>query len=77
MKVEVFAKLKDFFEKEFEVTKPVQTIAELQQHLAGINPTSVGVLDVCRFAVNDEFVHPEFELKADEYVTVIPPSSGG
>lgn len=77
MKVKVFAKLKDFFEKEFEVTTPVQTVAELQRHLIGLNPASAGVLDACRFAVNDEFVDPEFELKADEYVTVIPPSSGG
>ena len=77
MKIQVFAILKDFFKKEFELQVKPQTIAELRVHLAKLNPDATQVLKRCRFAVQDEFVTDQFTLRGNEHVVVIPPSSGG
>ncbi len=77
MKVEVFAKLKDYFEKEFEVDREIITVSDLQQHLISMNHASRGVLKICRFAINNEIVSNNFQLKNTDHVSIIPPSSGG
>lgn len=77
MKVEVFAKLKDYFEKAFEVEIEILTVSDLQQHLISMNPASRGILKICRFAINNEIVPNNFQLKNTDHVSIIPPSSGG
>ncbi len=77
MKIQAFAVLKDFFDKEFILTGSVATIAELKSRLMAINPEASVVLEICRFAVNDEFVDLKYQLKENDTICIIPPSSGG
>ena len=77
MKIEVFAILKDYFEKEFEIADQLDTIADLRQHLITINPSSVEVLSRCRFAVADYFVVDNYKVTGNDNIMIIPPSSGG
>ncbi|WP_114779300.1 MoaD/ThiS family protein [Botryobacter ruber] len=77
MKVQVFAALKDYFDKEFELAGEVQDVASLKERLSALNPGSRNMLQICRFAVGDEFVPQDFQLKESDTVCVIPPSSGG
>lgn len=77
MKVEVFAVLKDFYDKRFTVDAALQDIDALKRYLIARNPEAASVLNACRFAVNDELVSSHYNLKADDNISVIPPSSGG
>ena len=77
MKIEVYAVLKDYFDKEFSIDAPINTVAELKEMLIHQNSDATNILQLCRFAVNDEFVDNNFELKADDNIHIIPPSSGG
>lgn len=77
MTIQVYAVLKDFFDKEFSIDAPVNTVAELREALVQYNGAAKDILQICRFAVNDEFVDNNFELKANDNIHIIPPSSGG
>jgi len=77
MKIEVFAILKEYFDKEFEIKDQLKTVEELRAHLEFLNPASSDVLKICRFAVHDEFVADHYPLTGSDNVVVIPPSSGG
>lgn len=77
MKVEVFAMLKDYFENEFEIQAGATTIEGLKNELLKMEPAALDVLSICRFAVNDEFIDNEFQLKESDTICIIPPSSGG
>lgn len=77
MKVQVFAALKDHFEKEFEVASDIATANELVEYLVQAKPLSATILYNSRFAVNEEFVDLNFKLDANDIITIIPPSSGG
>jgi len=77
MTIQVYAVLKDYFDKEFEIKEDVHSINELQEILIKRNPAFKNILAVCRFAVNDEFVDNRFELKQNDSIHIIPPSSGG
>ena len=77
MKIQVFAILKDFFKKEFELKAKITTISDLRRHLSAVNPDAAAVLKLCRFAVQDEFVTDQYQLTGNEHIVVIPPSSGG
>ena len=77
MKVHVYAVLKDYFEKEFELHQGVGTVKELNDVLLQRNPVAANVLDTCRFAVNDTFVDHHFQLHNNDIICIIPPSSGG
>lgn len=77
MKVQVFAALKDYYDKEFELTEDVKNVAELKEQLAKVNASATNMLQKCRFAVDDEFVDTSYQLKKNDVVSVIPPSSGG
>jgi len=77
MTVHVYAALKDYFGSGFELTAPVQSVAELRALLLEQNPDAAGILPVCRFAVNDTFVDSQFKLQAHDAIHIIPPSSGG
>jgi len=77
MKIEVFAILKDYFEKQFFITEDVRNIESLKSYLLAKNPDAEPVLNACRFAVADEFVENTYELKKDDSISIIPPGSGG
>lgn len=77
MRIQVFAVLKDFFKKEFELKVKVSSISELRVQLGQMNPSAVPVLKRCRFALQDEFVNDQYVLTGNEHIIVIPPSSGG
>lgn len=77
MKIQVFAILKDFYKKEFELKARINTVSDLRRHLAMVNPDAAPVLKRCRFAVQDEFVTDQYQLNGNEHIVVIPPSSGG
>ncbi len=77
MKIITYAILKDYFDKEFILEQPVQTIDELQHFLTARNPAAKDILAACRYAVKDRFVTDDFVLAPDESVHIIPPSSGG
>lgn len=77
MKVEVFAILKDYFKKEFEVDSQTDTIADLKQYLTDLNPAAAYILNQCRFAINDEFVELDKKLTGADEIIIVPPSSGG
>lgn len=70
--------LKDYFDETFEIkSSEVTSISELKNKLQCINPSAAGVLNSCRFAVNEEFVQGNYQLKEEEHIYIIPPSSGG
>jgi len=77
MKIQVFAVLKDYFEKEFEVTGNVKNTTSLIERLSKNNPAATAMLNICRFAVNDEFIDNNFQFKEDDTICIIPPASGG
>ena len=78
MKIHVFAILKDFYSESFEIDgKGIESIEDLKHQLSNINKSATQILESCRFAVNEEFVKGNYQLKEDEHVYIIPPSSGG
>ncbi len=77
MTIQVFAVLKDYFDKEFQLLGNSQNIAALKQELTQKNPEAASVLDLCRFAVHDEFVDPDYPITTHDTICIIPPSSGG
>ena len=77
MKVQVFAILKDHFEREFEIDTSISNAQELRNFLIQSRPETTNILNHCRFVVNDEFVEMNFKLKPNDTVVIIPPSSGG
>ncbi len=77
MKIEVFASLKDHFDKEFLIEEALASIKELKEHFQKINPDSSGILAACRFAISEEFVSDDYLINENDHILVIPPSSGG
>lgn len=77
MKIQVFAVLKDYFDKEFELSDSITDVATLQQHLTQLNTEATGILKLCRFAVHDEFVDQDYTLTSNDTICIFPPSSGG
>lgn len=77
MKIEVFAVLKDYFEPEFEIEANAGNINDLRQQLLALQPGAQNILSISRFAVNDEFIDNNFQLKESDTICIIPPSSGG
>jgi molybdopterin synthase sulfur carrier subunit len=77
MKIQVFALLKDHFEKEFEVKEQFTDVASLKNYLSNLKPSAANILEKCRFAVHDEFINHDFQLTEHDTVCIIPPSSGG
>lgn len=77
MIIEVYAILKEYFEKEVHLEVLPENISALRQYLALKNPAAEGVLKSCRFAVEDAFVGDDYQLKKHDIISIIPPSSGG
>lgn len=77
MKIQVFAILKDYFDSEFALDTLPENISELKEVLCKLNPEAEAVLDISRFAVQDEFIESDYRLQANDTIIIIPPSSGG
>lgn len=77
MTIQTFAALKDYFSNHFEVLENLNLISELKTFLIQQNPEAENILNLSRFAVNDNFVNLEFEIKNNDTICIIPPSSGG
>lgn len=77
MKVQVFAVLKDYFDKEFQLQEAVPNTQALKERLIRNKPSAAGILDICRFAVGDEFIDDQYQLKENDTIYIIPPGSGG
>jgi len=77
MKIQVFAVLKEHFDKEFELAGNITTVAALQLHLTQLNTEATGILKLCRFAVDNEFVDQNYTLSDNDTICIFPPSSGG
>lgn len=77
MTIQVFAVLKDHFEKEFDLGSDIKDIASLKEYLSHKNTGAGGILQVSRFAVNNEFVDLDYTIKPNDTICIFPPSSGG
>ena len=77
MQIQVYAILKDYFDKDFTIDETVDNIEVLNNFLIDRNPASAAILAGCRFAVNDTFVDNQFQLQPNDSIHIIPPSSGG
>jgi len=77
MKLLYFAILRERLKKDQEELEFKGNISQLRQLLIEKYPELEPVLKVVRFAVNEEYVGDEYELKGDERVALIPPVSGG
>jgi len=76
MKIQVFAALKDHFDKEFTVA-PCENIEALKALLIKENQKAERLLNLCRFVVNNEFVDLNYSIQENDVISIIPPSSGG
>lgn len=77
MKIEVYAVLKDYFEKEFTLQQSFNNINDLKSFLIDKNPKAEKALNISRFAVDNEFVENDYILNENDKVSIMPPSSGG
>ncbi|MFD2163320.1 MoaD/ThiS family protein [Paradesertivirga mongoliensis] len=77
MKVEVYAVLKEYFEKEFTLQRSFDDIHSLRSFLISENPQAEKLLNISRFAVDNEFVDNNYSLKENDHISIMPPSSGG
>lgn len=77
IKIKVYAALKMYFEPEFELNEPVLSIADLKDKLTKLNPESVRLINLSRFAVNNTFINTGYQFYGNENISIIPPSSGG
>ncbi len=77
MKVQVFAALKDYFEPSIELDLHASTISDIKEMLLQVNPEAAPLLNLSRFAVNEEIVGEDFKINAHDLISVLPPASGG
>ena len=77
MRIEVFAILKDHFKQEFEIESSAKNIEELKTQLLQMQPNASGVLNISRFAVNDEFIDNNYQFSENDTISILPPASGG
>jgi len=77
MTIEVYALLKEYFEKQFVIKEQIEDISALRDYLGNQKPQALEILRACRFAVEDEFVGDTYQLKENDSISIIPPSSGG
>ncbi|TAH03373.1 MAG: MoaD/ThiS family protein [Sphingobacteriales bacterium] len=77
MTIQTFAALKDYFSTPYEVLENLSLISDLKTYLIQQNSDAENILNLSRFAVNDTFVDLDFEIKKNDTICIIPPSSGG
>lgn len=57
--------------------EPGARVGDIFEHLAGEHPDLRPVLGSLRFAVNEDFVDAEHELRDGDCLALLPPVSGG
>ncbi len=77
MKVLYFSVVKERIKKGEEELDFKGTVSELRLVLSQKYPELRDLLERIKFAVNEEYVGDDYELKGDERVALIPPVSGG
>ena len=81
MRIRYFAWIKDITNKEEELIyrNHPKTIQELKQYLENLYPElrKHFLQDVLRFAVNQEYVSENLNLKPIDEIAIFPPVSGG
>lgn len=77
MTIQTFAALKDYFSTPYEVLENLSLISDLKTYLIQQNSDAENILNLSRFAVKDTFVDLDFEIKKNDTICIIPPSSGG
>jgi len=76
--IQVFAGLKDYFKPEFDLDLDDNaTVGLLKQKLLELKPQAGPLLEVCRFATDNEFINDTRTVKENEIICFFPPSSGG
>ena len=81
MRIRYFAWIKDITNKDddiIDINHP-KNIQELKEHLENTYPELKKhfLLDVLRFAVNQEYVSENLNLKPIDEIAIFPPVSGG
>ena len=81
MRIKYFAWIKDITKKDDEIIdiNHPKTIEELKEYLENIYPelNKHFLQDVLRFAVNQEYVSENLNLKPIDEIAIFPPVSGG
>ena len=81
MRIRYFAWIKDITNKEDEIidVNHPKTIIELKKYLGNLYPELEKhfLQDVLRFAVNQEYVSENLNLKPIDEIAIFPPVSGG
>jgi molybdopterin converting factor small subunit len=78
LKINTYASVKEFFGESFELeVDNNSTIESLRKKIVAMKPETAGLINKCRFAVNESIVNDNTLIKEDENVHIIPPASGG
>ena len=81
MKIRYFAWIKDITKKDDDIIyiNHPKSLNELKEHLESIYPELKKhfLQDVLRFAVNQEYVSENLNLKPIDEIAIFPPVSGG
>ena len=81
MRIRYFAWIKDIANKDDEIIdiNHPKTIQELKKYLENLQPELKKhfLQDVLRFAVNQEYVSENLNLKPIDEIAIFPPVSGG
>ena len=81
MKIKYFAWIKDITKKEYELIEKdfPRNIEELKKNLNIMYPDLEKHImsDILRFAINQEYVSKNSEIKSTDEIAIFPPVSGG
>ena len=81
MKIKYFAWIKDITKKDYELIEKdfPRNIEELKKNLNIMYPDLEKhiISDILRFAINQEYVSENTEIKSTDEIAIFPPVSGG
>ena len=81
MKIKYFAWIKDITKKDYELIEKdfPRNINELKKNLNTMYPDLEKHImsDILRFAINQEYVSENTEIKSTDEIAIFPPVSGG
>ena len=81
MKIKYFAWIKDITKKDYELIEKdfPRNINELKKNLTTMYPDLEKHImsDILRFAINQEYISKNSEIKSTDEIAIFPPVSGG
>lgn len=78
LKIRTYASVKEILGDNIELElEGGITIEGLRKKIIAMKPEAMGLINICRFAVNETIVNDKTQIKEDEHVHIIPPASGG